>query len=65
MLLEVLTTLINQIFKASKEVLKIGVLTPVFKKKGSSGDARNNRGITSYHLLQRSLRSFSELRFSR
>ena len=32
------------------DALKVGALTPVFKKKGSSTDAKNYRGITVFQL---------------
>ena len=43
-----LTLLVNSIFQLGKltDVLKIGALTPIFKKKGSSSEAKNYRGIT-------------------
>ena len=47
-LLQYLTLLVNCIFDQGKitDALKIGVLTPVFKNKGSNKDAKNYRGIT-------------------
>lgn len=43
-----LTLLVNGIFHLGKltAALKIGALTPVLKKKGSSSEAKNYRGIT-------------------
>ena len=47
-LLPILVSLMNNIlFKGNiPDIMKEGVLTPVFKKKGSSTDSRNYRGIT-------------------
>lgn len=47
-LLQYLTLLMNCIFDQGRitDALKIGVLTPVFKNKGSNKDAKNYRGIT-------------------
>ena len=47
-LLKYLTLLVNSIFQLGRltNVLKIGALTPIFKKKGSSTEAKNYRGIT-------------------
>ncbi|MEW8547992.1 MAG: reverse transcriptase family protein, partial [Candidatus Thiodiazotropha sp.] len=47
-LLMATTDIINALFRFGKltEALKVGVLTPVFKKKGSSIEAKNYRGIT-------------------
>ena len=47
-LLEFLTRIINQLFTFGKipESLKLGVLTPVYKRKGSNTEAKNYRGIT-------------------
>ena len=43
-----LTVLMNNIFAIGivSDSLWVGVLTPVFKKKGSSQEAKNSRGIT-------------------
>ena len=42
------TNLVNSMFQLGKvtEALKVGALTPVFKKKGSCTEAKNYRGIT-------------------
>ena len=47
-LLSVTTEIINNLYKYGEltECLKTGVLTPVYKKKGSSTDAKNYWGIT-------------------
>ena len=47
-LIDVTTETVNSLFRFGKvtEALKIGALTPVFKKKGSSTEAKNYRGIT-------------------
>ena len=47
-LLEFLTRIINQLFTFGKipESLKLGVLTPVYKRKGLNTEAKNYRGIT-------------------
>ena len=47
-LLQATTEIVNQVFKFGRvtEALRIGTLTPVFKNKGSSTDAKNYRGIT-------------------
>ena len=58
-LLLVLTTLMNSIFSLGDlpDSLKLGMLTPVFKKKGSSLDAKNYRGITILPVLSKLLES--------
>ena len=47
-LIPVLTALLNCIFHVGDlpYSLKLGLLTPIFKKKGSNTDAKNYRGIT-------------------
>lgn len=47
-LLQVVTDLINNLYRKGSltECMKTGVLTPVFKKKGSHIEAKNYRGIT-------------------
>ncbi|MEW8548126.1 MAG: reverse transcriptase family protein, partial [Candidatus Thiodiazotropha sp.] len=47
-LIPVLVVLMNSIFSNGTvpDCMKLGVLTPVYKKKGSSQDAKNYRGIT-------------------
>ncbi|VDI69805.1 Hypothetical predicted protein [Mytilus galloprovincialis] len=43
-----LQSIINEIFQQGyvPDLLKIGLLTPIFKNKGSKNDAKNYRGIT-------------------
>ena len=47
-LLQIVTEIINSAFRFGRvtEALSIGSLTPIFKIKGSSIDAKNYRGIT-------------------
>ena len=47
-LLETTTNIINGLYKFGRltNALKVGVVTPVFKKKGSAVESRNYRGIT-------------------
>ena len=47
-LLEKVTGIINSVFRFGRvtQALSIGTLTPVFKNKGLSTDAKNYRGIT-------------------
>ena len=47
-LVDTTTSIINGLFKFGRlsEALKVGVLTPVYKKKGSAVEAKNYRGIT-------------------
>ena len=47
-LLEFITRIINQLFTFGKipKSLKLGVLTPVYKRKGLNTEAKNYRGIT-------------------
>ena len=56
-LLEFLTTIINQLFTFGKipESLKRGVLTPVYKRKGLNTEAKNYRGITILPVITRIL----------
>ncbi|MEW8547953.1 MAG: reverse transcriptase family protein, partial [Candidatus Thiodiazotropha sp.] len=58
-LLPKLVVLINGIFQVGTlpDSLKIGLLTPVFKKKGSSHDAKNYRGITITPIISKLLES--------
>ena len=52
-----LTALLNCIFHVGDlpYSLKLGLLTPIFKKKGSSTDAKNYRGITVLPILSKLL----------
>ena len=63
-LLPVLTSLMNSIFRLSDlpDSLKLGLLTPVFKKKGSSLDAKNYRGNTILPILSKLLESILRTR---
>lgn len=47
-LLDVLCTLLNRLFQAGQvtDSMKTGLVTPVFKKKGSNTNSKNYRGIT-------------------
>ena len=46
--IQVMTHIINSVYKVGRvtDAMKIGTLTPVYKKKGLSTDAKNYRGIT-------------------
>ena len=59
-LIPVLTTLLNGIFHVGElqSSLKLGLLTPVFKKKGSNLDSKNYRGITILPILSKLLECF-------
>ena len=48
-----LVTIINQIFEHQKipEMLKTGLLTPIYKNKGDKKDSKNYRGITVLPIL--------------
>ena len=48
LLLQVLTNIMNSLFSIGsiQDSLKAGVLTPVYKRKGLSTDAKTYRGIT-------------------
>ena len=54
-----LTALLNCIFHVSDlpYSLKLGLLTPIFKKKGSNTDPKNYRGITVLPILSKLLES--------
>ena len=58
-LIPVLTALLNCIFHVGDlpYSLKLGLLTPIFKKKGSNTDAKNYRGITVLPILSKLLES--------
>ena len=49
-MLQVTTDIVNQVFKFGRvtEALRTGTLTPVFKNKGSSTDAKTIEGSRSY-----------------
>ena len=51
------TNLVNSIFQLGKltEAMRVGALTPVFKKKGSCTEAKNYRGITVLHVITKVL----------
>ena len=55
----VLVNLFNAMFKMGciPDCMKLGVLTPVFKKKGSNLDAKNYRGITITPTISKILES--------
>ena len=55
----VMTLLLNKLLALGKvpDSLKLGVLTPVFKKKGSNLNAKNYRGITVTPILLKVLES--------
>ena len=56
-ILDDLCLLINKIFKAGHvtDSMKLGLVTPVFKKKGSNTDFKNYRGITVIPILTKPL----------
>lgn len=56
-LIPVLTSLLDGIFRVGDlpNSLKLGLLTPIFKKKGSNLDAKNYRGITILPILSKLL----------
>ena len=58
-LIPVLTALLNCIFHVGDlpYLLKLGLLTPIFKKKGSNTDAKNYRVITILPILSKLLES--------
>ena len=47
-IIDILCLLLNKLFETGQitETMKIGLVTPVFKKKGSNTDSKNYRGIT-------------------
>ena len=65
-LLQKVTEIINSVFRFGRvtEALTIGSLTPVFKNKGLSTDAKNYRGITFYRPSPRSLKRCCETEFN-
>ena len=56
-ILDDLCLLINKIFEAGHvtDSMKLGLVTPVFKKKGSNTDSKNYRGITVIPILTKLL----------
>ncbi|MEW8547754.1 MAG: reverse transcriptase family protein, partial [Candidatus Thiodiazotropha sp.] len=58
-LLQITTDIINSIYRqgAITDCMKIGVLTPVYKKKGSHIEAKNYRGITILPIITKILES--------
>ena len=58
-LIDATTETVNSLFRFGKvtEALKIGALTPVFKKKGSSTEASNYRGITFLPVITKIMES--------
>ena len=52
-ILDDLCLLVNKIFESGQvtESMKLGLITPVFKKKGSNTDSKNYRGITVIPIL--------------
>ena len=52
-----LTRIINQLFTFGKipESLKLGVLTPVYKRTGLNTEAKNYRGITILPVITKNL----------
>ena len=56
-LVETTTDIINGLFKFGRlsDALKVSVLTPVYKKKGSAVEAKNYRGITILPIITKVL----------
>ena len=56
-LLEYLCTIYNAIFRLQKvpDILKLGTISPVYKKKGSAKESKNYRGITVLPVLAKIL----------
>ena len=56
-LLQELTTIINSLFAVGEipDTLKLGILTPVYKRKGLNTEAKNYRGITILPVITKSL----------
>lgn len=65
-LIPLLSTIFNQIFTTGSipDVLKVGLLTPVFKKKGSKNDVGNYRGITVLPVLNKIVEAVLKQRIS-
>jgi hypothetical protein len=54
-IISILLLLINNVFKTGEipDSLKIGLLSPIYKNKGSKNDATNYRGITVLPVLSK------------
>lgn len=65
-LIPLLSSIFNQIFTTGSipDVLKVGLLTPVFKKKGSKNDVGNYRGITVLPVLNKIVEAVLKQRIS-
>ena len=56
-ILDTLCLLINELFQSGEvtEFMKTGLVTPVFKKKGSNTDSKNYSGITVIPIITKTL----------
>jgi len=63
-IISILLLLINNIFKTGEipDSLKIGLLSPIYKNKGSKNDAINYRGITVLPVLSKIIESIIKVR---
>jgi hypothetical protein len=63
-IISILLLLINNIFRTGEipDSLKIGLLSPIYKNKGSKNDATNYRGITVLPVLSKIIESIIEVR---
>jgi hypothetical protein len=63
-IISILLLLINNIFRAGEipDSLKIGLLSPIYKNKGSKHDATNYRGITVLPVLSKIFESIIKVR---